>query len=1082
MKKICLSFLITILIATSGFSQISPSWLRYCAISPTGEKIAFVYKGDIYTVNSSGGEANLLTRNTGMDFMPVWSPDGKKIAYASDRHGSYDIFIMPATGGTPERLTYYSGEELPWSFTPDGSQILFTSNIQDFHSAVSFPISTLSELYSVPAKGGRIKQILSTPAEYAFYSKDMKRIYYQDRTGTENIWRKHHQSSVTRNIRYYDVQTGKHFKITDFEGEDRNPVLSGDNKTLFYLSEQANNNLNINKINIEADKFSKPETLTKFEKHPMRFLSVSENNKLCFSYNGQIYVKELNSEPKKLDIIINEDLYEIENIFVSASSGGEGEAVSPDGKEVAFLVRGNVFVTSVEYATTRQITFTPGPERSVSFSKDGKTLIYASEREGSWGIYKTTIDSPKDKHFVYAEKIKEEVILNTEKDEFQPSFSPDNKEVAFLESRVMLKVFDLDSKKTRTILDGKYNYSYSDGDQHYRWSPDGEYFLISFTPNTWLISDIGLIKSDGKSPIINLTQSGYGDGGPEWILKGKGIMWTTDRNGYRSHGSWGAFQDVYAMFLTKDAYDEFTLSEEELALKKEMDKDAEDEKNKDKEKEDADKKEEDKKEKPVEKIKIELEGIENRKVRLTANSSGISGTALSPDGEKLYYLTSFESGFDLWVNNLRKKETKLVLKLSGGGGNLILDEKGENLFLFSSGINKISTSDYSKKDISYKAEYYLNANKEREALFDHAWRQMKEKFYKPDFHGVDWEFYGKEYRKFLPHINNNIDFSVLLSELLGEVNASHTGSYYGQYYPGGDNTASLGILWDWNYTGDGIKIAELLTNTPIYLLKDKIKPGMIIEAIDGNTLKKEQDFFQYLNRKAGKKVIISFLDTEKNNRFSENIELISRGTHSELLYKRWIKQMEKLTEELSEGQIAYVHVRGMDGGSFTEVYSDVLGKNHEKKAIVIDTRFNGGGWLHDDLATFFSGKKYVTWNPGGKGNFGHDPYNKWTKPSALLVSEGNYSDAHGFPYVYQTLKIGQIIGMPVPGTMTAVWWETMQNGVIFGIPQVGAIDLNGNYLENKQLTPEHIIENDFDILVKGSDQQLAKAVDILLKN
>jgi C-terminal processing protease CtpA/Prc len=190
--------------------------------------------------------------------------------------------------------------------------------------------------------------------------------------------------------------------------------------------------------------------------------------------------------------------------------------------------------------------------------------------------------------------------------------------------------------------------------------------------------------------------------------------------------------------------------------------------------------------------------------------------------------------------------------------------------------------------------------------------------------------------------------------------------------------------------------------------------------------------------------------------------------------------MRKETDRLSNGRLGYVHVRGMNSASFRQVYEDVFGKYPDKEGIVIDTRFNGGGWLHDDLAVLFSGKEYVTYVPREQ-KFGHDPMARWTKKSILLMSESNYSDAHAFPYVYSTLKIGKTVGMPVPGTMTAVWWETLQdNSLYFGMPQVGSVDINGNYLENQQLEPDFKVQQDFDIITKGRDQQLEKAVQELL--
>ncbi len=1063
-------------------AQTNPLWLRYPAISPDGKYVAFSYKGDIYKVSSSGGKAVALTQNKAYDYKPVWSPDGKSIAFSSDRYGNFDIYLISAEGGVPVRLTFYSGKEIPNSFTPEGDKILFTAAISDPVSNISFPRSYLSELYEVPISGGSIRQILSIPAEEAKYSSDKTKIIFQDAKGPENYWRKHQKSSVARDLRIYDTKTGNFSFLTKYEGEDRLPSFSADEKYIYFTSERFNNTFNVCKLNLSNPEYVKQ--ITDFKKNPVRFLTVSGNDDLCFTYDGEIYVKRKEENAKKINITILADVKENPEKYVKATSGITDMAVSPDGKETAFIIRGNVFVTSVDYSTTKQITATPEQERSVSFSPDGKSLLYASERNGSWGIYRTKIVKEDEDNFIFATEIKEDILVDSEKDEFQPAFSPDGKEVAFLEERTTLRVLNLGTKKVRTVLAGKYNYSYSDGDQDYKWSPDGKYFLVSYSPNTLFSNDIGLVKADGSEEPFNLTKSGYSDSNPKWILNGKGMIWESDRNGYRSHGSWGSYRDVYAMFFTRDAYDKFRLSEEEYKFLKEKNKGKKEKKpENDKKKKNKDKKEQPKKENGIKTVKLEKDGLEDRIVRMTINSSAISDMVLSPEGDKLYYLTKFEKGFDLWVNNLRKKQTKLARKLTGYGGNISIDTTGKNLFMYSGGqMIKIKTSDYSKKPISFNAEYYLNKSAERKYMFDHVWRQTLKKFYKKDMQGVDWKYYKTVYEKFLPYIDNNYDFAEMLSEMLGELNASHTGSGYRHRDEGGDKTASLGIIYDINYTGKGMKIDEILGKSPLLRAENEIKPGFIIKEIDNKPIENNQDYFKLLNHKSGKDVLVKIKNTDTGKSFTERVQAISLREKNDLLYERWVENRRADAEKLSGGRLGYVHVRGMNSKSFRKVYSDLLGKEFHKDAVIIDTRFNHGGWLHDDLATLFSGKKYITFSPRGH-KFGYDPLGKWVKPSILLMSEGNYSDGYGFPYAYTALKIGKTVGMPVPGTMTAVWWETLQDkSLYFGIPQVGAIDMSGDYLENKQLEPDFKVDNDYGSVIKGIDRQLEKAVEIMLEN
>jgi C-terminal processing protease CtpA/Prc len=370
---------------------------------------------------------------------------------------------------------------------------------------------------------------------------------------------------------------------------------------------------------------------------------------------------------------------------------------------------------------------------------------------------------------------------------------------------------------------------------------------------------------------------------------------------------------------------------------------------------------------------------------------------------------------------------------------------------------------------------------EREYMFDHVWRQVLKKFYDTTLHGIDWKYYGDNYRRFLPYINNNFDYAEMLSEMLGELNGSHTGSGYRYNNPKGDRTARLGVFWDDSYSGPGLKIAEVIEKSPLIKEGSKIKAGTVIEKIDGKPVNNKSELFVLLNHKEGKLTLLSLLDPSSGKRWEETVKPVSNGKVSELLYERWVKRRRAEVDSLSGGKLGYVHVRGMNSASFRVAYSDILGRNYHKDALIVDTRFNGGGWLHDDLATLLSGKRYADFYPHGK-YFGSEPISKWYKPSVVVVSESNYSDAHGFPFTYRALKIGKIVGMPVPGTMTAVWWETLQDPTLyFGIPQIGVKDMNGNYLENQQLEPDYKVAQDPDVVVKNRDQQLEKAVEVLLK-
>ena len=1044
-----------------------PRWIRHSCISPDGQSVAFSWQGDIFKVPAAGGKAVQLTSNEAFDSDPRWTPDGRRIVFTSDREGSSDIWSVSSDGGELKRITTFSGGENLLCVAPDGN-VYFTANIQSDAKYSGFPGKP--QLYKVSSEGGNPERVLPFTVMSVSVSADGNSILYEDYKGVEDNFRKHHTSSVTRDVWLYDVKAGTFRKLTSFKGENRNPVWYGTSGDFLYLSEQGGN-FNLWKSNVNAE--GKCEQLTSLPVHPVRFMTAANDGTILFSYNGDLYTCTENSDPQKLAITLVKDKMSKDVVRRSAMGGVKALDFSPDGKEMAVVSHGDVFASLTEQGLSHRITDTPQQERGVCFSKDGRTLYYASERNGFWGIYKTELTDKEAKYFSLSYSYKESLFTKAGETCFQPSISPDGKWLAFLRDRCELVIKNTTTGEERSLLKD-VNYSYSDGDQEFEWSPDSRWLLATYCADgAWHNSDIALVSIDGKT-IVNLTQSGYEDGNFKWALGGKAMTWESDRAGYRSHGSWGSEGDVYIMFFDGRAYSDFCRGKEDQEI---MDLVA-GKKPKEKKKKDASDSSEVKKQDKVEPLKFELDSRFDRIVRLTPNSGRLGDHILSKDGKKVFYSMRLEKSYDLVCRDLKDGSIKVTQR--SVKGNFIPSEDGKYFYIPGKlSINKLdAATGKSSGSLSFRGEYDYNAALEREYIFEHCWKQVNDKFYDKDIHGIDWKGFHDNYAQFLPYIDNNHDFSELLSELLGELNASHTGSRYrdlgGLFFtPAG----RLGVLYDEEYRGKGLKLAEILPGSVLKTAMPELEAGDIILSVNGREIPAGTMWYDALKMTAGKRVeLIVRHDGKEMRTFVK-----PKSSDGDGPYVRWVRHNEQLVEKLSGGKVGYVHVKAMDSDSFREVFSKSLGKYRSCDALIVDTRHNHGGWLHEDLAAFLSGREYIESRPRGR-HIATEPFFRWCKPSCVIMGEDNYSDGCGFPYLYKTMGIGPLVGAPVPGTKTSVWWETqVDQTLVFGIPQVTSWGLNEKRaLENLELEPDILVYNSPATEIEGRDEQIEAAVAAML--
>lgn len=1080
MKHVFAGGLAAFLISTGSMAQDDAHWLRQPAVSPDGETILFTAYGDLWKVSASGGQATLMTLNEAWDGHPVWSRDGRQIAFASDRFGDLDVFIMNADGSGLERVTYHSADDHPSDFSPDGSAILFSSSRGDSAASSYFPTGALPELYEIATAGGTPRRVMTNPGNQARYSPDGTRIAYREEKAYENAFRQRDVSSFARDIWIYDIASGEHEKITDNAGGDHAPAWAGDN-ALFMLSEVDGDSFNAYRVDLAT---GNRERLSNHGPHAARELSASSDGLVAYSYHGDLYTIRDGGEPQQLDITF--PAAQLFNAPQPVSIAGRISQfdISPDGKEIAFISRGEVFVTSVDFSDTVRITNTPEQERSVSFSPDGRSLIYAGNRDGAWTLFESTLTDDTEPRFSAATGWREREVFRPEEggEAFQPAYAPNGELIAFVENRDAISVINRNGGNKRIVFAADLNYSYSDGDISFDWSPDSRWITADYIDGFIFYGEIGVAPADGSAAPINISMSGYADQRPIWHPSGEAIYWFTDRYGERTHGSWGAELDVVGGFLTQNGWDRFNLTEFERSLLEEGREDEDEEETT-----------------PAEggvlldffewfeeittpPMELELDAVERRTRRLTIHASDLTDAVWSEDGSKLYYLAAFEGGYDLWVHDLHEGETKRLAQLGArGGADIELIDDNTAVVLANGSLRKIDLSSGSPSGIATSAELNLRADAERAYFFDHVWRQVNDKFYDPDFHGVDWDAMRTAYEPRVAGTRNNRDFALLMSEMLGQLNASHTGMYY---RPGGefedDNTAALGAIFDLEAGGPGLVLAEILPGGPLDRGELNLEAGSRITGIGGVDLDAGVNPFEHLNRVAGDRVRLSVQNPRGGRERDVIVRTWSPGQENQALYQRWIERRRAIVEEASNGRIGYVHIRSMNDSGFRAFYSDLMGRNFDKEAVVVDTRFNGGGWLHDDLLVTLDGEAYFNMRARDRIVRGA-PEERWTKPSIVVMNEGNYSNAHMFPWAYSHFDVGELVGMPVPGTGTAVWWETLMSGDLrFGIPQLPVLDENDVPVENQTLMPDIMVDNPPENAARGEDLPLVRAVEELL--
>lgn len=1059
---------LSLTLASSTAAQDERPFARFPDVSPDGRTLAFSFQGDIWTVPVDGGRAVRLTIHEAYESHPRFSPDGNHLAFMSDRYGNDDIFVMELDNGAPRRLTYHSATDVLSDWTPD-NRLLFETR------RTYAQVEREREIYQVSADGGTPDRLLDAVGYTPVMSPDGRFIAFAFRTNGE--WRKGYRGPANRDIWLYDTRDGGYSRLTDFAGNDIRPQWS-DSRTLLFVSEREGTyNLYRLRLTDDGAAAADPEKLTDFTIDGVRDFDVGGDGAvIVLERQTDLYVwREGDGEPQLLSIDMPRD-YRFDPIERRTFTGDASDyAVSPNGKYIAFTVRGELFVTrnTDEDSRTVRLTHHPYRDQDVTWLNDS-TLVFVSDRDGQYELYRLESADPAQPDLYRSLKHRAVRLTETAADESGPVLAPDGKRLAFRRGNGMLVVAEIDGgrlRNERVLLDG---WAQPSG---VAWSPDGRWLAYSLSDLDFN-EEVYIHAADGSREPVNVTQHPKGDGAPVWSRDGSKLGFLSDRN--------NGDADVWFVWLRADDWQRTQEDWQELKEEKEL----------------AGKKaESDSTKAGSQPVEIDFERIWERLEQVTSLPGNESDLAISADGDWFYFVSnrggrqSYDADQDLHKVKWDGSEMEALTSGDQSPYDVRLGPQGKYLFMRRSGgrLARIDPDNGKLENLSFSARMDIDHPKEREQIYGEAWRVLRDGFYDPNFHGADWEALGEKYRAWAMRASTDRDFRDVFNMLLGELNASHLGMYgQDRAETQRERTGLLGIEID--PVDDGVRVARVVPRSPADRETSRLEVGEVIVAVDGTPVAEAPNFYALLADRADEKTIL----TVRRDGREREVVIRPTGSLNDELYEEWVRERARLTEAYSEGRLGYIHIEGMNWPSFERFERELVAAGEGKDGIVIDVRYNGGGWTTDYLMAVLTVRQHAYTVPRGAAEnlerqharfrehypFGERlPLAAWTRPAVALCNASSFSNAEIFSHAFKTLGLGPLVGEPTYGAVISTGGAGLIDGSFVRLPfrgwYVKATDEN---MENGPAVPDVIIETRPDSRADGEDEQLRAAVETLLRN
>ncbi len=1069
MKKTFLTLFSLLLFWSLGVAQTEEArLLRFPAVH--GNQVVFTYAGDLYTVPLDGGVARKLTSySNGYEVFARFSPDGKQIAFTGQYDGNTEVFLIPSEGGIPKRLTYTATlhrDDISDRMGPnnivmtwaDNNHIVYRSRKQSFNSFKG-------QLFKVSTEGGLSEELPLPSGGFCSYSPDGKKLAYNRVFREFRTW-KYYKGGMADDIWIYDFATKKVENITNTINQEIFPMWHG-NKVYFLSDRDRTMNLFV------YDTLTKQtKKITDYTNYDIKFPSLGDNS-IIYENGGFLYNYDLaTGEIKKIPVYIENDLITGRNELKDASKLIRSWAISPDGKRVVFGARGDVYTVPAKHGITRNLTQSSGAhDRNVEWSPDGKYISYISDRTGEDEIYIQNQNGLEEAI---------QITSNSDTYKYNPIWSPDSKKLLWSDKMGRLSYADIDAKKVVEVVQDSKDWEIRD----YTWSPDSRWVAYTL-PHNRAMSQIMVYSLDSKET-KPVTSSWYNASNPEFDPEGKYLYFTSSRDFHPIYSwtEWNhAYRDmeqVYMVTLRRDIPSPFAPENDEVLVKEE---------NKDNNQKKSSKKENKKEDKPdVKNINIDFDGIADRIIKVSDKPGSYWG--LSAVKGKIYYVFSSSSdGMQLKLVTLKgKKETDL-----GKIGSFVVSTNKKKMLVNTQGkyavINlpsgKISPKEY--LDLS-SMKVMVNLKEEWNQIYTESWRQMRDFFYAPNMHGLDWNKIRDKYGVLVPYVKNRNDLNYIIGEMIGELSIGHA------YVNGGDKpkpkrikTGLLGAKISRDASGY-FRIDKILkgenwtenTRSPLTEPGVNIKEGDYIIAVNGKPVTVTNDLYSLLLGTAGKEVMLS-INSRPDKEGAHNEIVIPIGDEAGLYYYNWVMGNIEKVSKATNGQVGYIHIPDMGPEGLNE-FVKLFYPQLNKKALIIDDRGNGGGNVSPMIIERLN-RQLTLYGTSRNNDVTTKPAQIMLGPKVLLIDNYSASDGDLFPYQFKKLKMGTVIGVRSWGGVVGIRGSLpFIDGGDLRKPEFAPFDTDGKWaIEGHGVDPDIVVDNDPAKEYAGEDQQLNKAIEVILK-